>query len=78
MTICILPFPMIRVCERLASDKYQPLRSAVFFIALPTIALKGDGDKITITLRAYKSDKYYCRNSWKSDNYMGSNTEKKP
>ena len=24
------------------------------------------------------SDNYCCRNSWKSDNYMGSNTEKKP
>ena len=53
-------------------------------IALPTLslflAMKGDSEKITVTsltpLRAKKSDNY-C-NSWKSDNYMGSNTEKKP
>ena len=56
-------------------------------IALQTIAiaivvaLKGDSEKITVSLtplRSYKSDNYCCRNSWKSDNYMGSNTEKKP
>jgi len=27
-------------------------------------------------LRASKSDNYCCRNSWKSDNYMGSKREK--
>ena len=28
--------------------------------------------------KSVKSVNYCCRNSWKSDNYMGSNTEKKP
>ena len=48
-------------------------------ITFPTIAIA----KILPLLfaNAFKSVKdhnYCCRNSWKSDNYMGSNTEKKP
>ena len=57
-------------------------------IALPTIAiaivvaLKSESDKITLTFanvfKSEKSDNYCFCNSWKSDNFMGSNTENKP
>jgi hypothetical protein len=33
---------------------------------------------LRLLLKARKSDNYRYRNSWKSDNYMGSNIQKKP
>ena len=43
------------------------------------IALRGDSEMIPVIFaNAFKSENYCCRNSWKCDNYMGSNTEKNP
>ena len=65
-------FPFYSYC----SSNYSNCKWLLLFLSL-----KGDSNKFSFSLshlRLIKSDSYCCCNSWKSNNYTWSNTEKKP